>query len=807
MFRRLIFFIRNCAFGLRTAVYTLRSWLIEWFFVLITPVRAFRPRAWTASFFFGLMELLMMARLARPRGFSSELASGGREAVGMARSVLNGIIATVVGFFWLLVWLPWYLARLCYYGPIGIWYFLRTRSRRQLVYITAASAVVLIGAGGVPAYLIREHRRTFRLNCLERQYDGFLLYHNDIDKLENALADLAAELPGDPNIARRLEMVRNREAPASEPNLVRFLMRFHMANDRTEASIREAHRLLEAVPRDWEAECCLAQAAFIRGDYKAAKAIVAELPKPQEAADTLLRYRHIPLDSVGLFLRLGDKARFDEMIDFITLEMLPDLRAKDMIYDSIIYKVILIRCYFVSLSHLEKRPALTRYWAPLEIACQSIIDDPGVDATTLIQLGQITHRAGLEALNAFRRQRLVTADEFAVMIRDLLGRQKVLWEQAIRLGPKLPAAYVGMAEYQYTIGAPDAAEQALVKGISECGPVPDLVIAGGKLLGLTDPNRGLGFLERSIRDRDLTPIMCSVVEEVATKAGRPDKALEACRRALQKDPKQEWARLRGAVHCLTYGRPAEAVAMLQPIEDHLIQYPDGCADYVRALSESGSSDRADAFLQTITAADCPVEVLLKTAAGLQAAGRNADAVRWARRATDREPRNVSALLAVADNSRILADRGLDGWDIELVREALHAYRIAEQQRPESDVADRIANNIAWLELKALALPQEALISATRLRAIENKIDTKAEYLETLGAVYIGVGQYEQAVSVLIHAIRTAPRGSFYTYLALAYHGLGQSDRAEGCLDKARQMPMTPMQLRDMREASHIIRGH
>jgi tetratricopeptide (TPR) repeat protein len=105
------------------------------------------------------------------------------------------------------------------------------------------------------------------------------------------------------------------------------------------------------------------------------------------------------------------------------------------------------------------------------------------------------------------------------------------------------------------------------------------------------------------------------------------------------------------------------------------------------------------------------------------------------------------------------------------------------------------------------LPQEAYVSAARLRAIEERVDTKAEYLETLGAIYIGVGRYEQAKTVLIQAIRTAPRGSFYTYMALACHGLRQLDRAESYLDKAGRLPMTPSQQADLREAKQIIRGH
>ena len=48
--------------------------------------------------------------------------------------------------------------------------------------------------------------------------------------------------------------------------------------------------------------------------------------------------------------------RFDEMIEFITINILPDLRAKDMVNNSIPYKFFLINCYYLSLSRLEKRP-------------------------------------------------------------------------------------------------------------------------------------------------------------------------------------------------------------------------------------------------------------------------------------------------------------------------------------------------------------------------------------------------------------------------------------------------------------------
>jgi tetratricopeptide (TPR) repeat protein len=808
MLRRLIALLRHSTFRLREAAFALRRWLVDWFYILTAPVRALHPGRALGMLCQGIMEILAMLRLVRPRAFSSELMAGGREAAGLASTTWHGVISAAVAFFWLLVWLPWHLIRAIRYEPIRAWHFLRSRRRRHLLYIAAAALVILGGGGyGVSAF-IKERRRNFRVYLLQRQYEDYLHRNNDVEKLESALAALAGELPDDHVIARRLKMVHDREAPASEPNIVRFLMRHHMAAGRVADSVREANELLASFPDDWEARCYLARAAIRRGEPDKAKAMIADLPSVKDSSEMVRQYPIIALESVELFAQLGDQTRFDDMIGFITLEILPELRAKDMVNNSIPYKAFLIQCYYLALSRLDKRPLLTKYWAPLELAFQSIMDDPAADARTLIPLGQAGQKVNLKTLEVFLNQHLISKAEYDTMTRDLMARQRVLWQKVLRDDPKLPGGYVGMAEYFYMVGAPDAAEQALQTGMRECGTGPELLIAMAKLLALIDPNRGVKFLDQNVRDQDMTPAMCSVAEEVAVAAGRWDKALDACRRALGQDSKLDWARIHEAGYWLKIGRPSEAVVALKPIERDLVKYADGCAEYVRALCECGSYKLADEFLDTVTANSCPVEVLLKTAAGLQAAGRHSDAVRWARRALDRDPRNVSALLAVADNSRILADRGARGWDIELVREAVQAYRAAIQLDPPAAVADRAANNLAWLELKALKLPREAFDSAGRLRAIENKVDTKAEYLETLGATYIGVGQFEQATLVLIQAIQTAGmKSSYCMHLALAYHGLHQPARAESYLIRAAEMKMTPMEQAELRQAEQIVRGH
>jgi tetratricopeptide (TPR) repeat protein len=788
----------------------MRGWLLEWCYILAAPFRMIRPRAWFFTLSTGVLEILTLLRLVRPRGFSTELVGGGWEIVRLIRLIFRGIAATVVSFFWLLVWSPWYIAWACYHGPIWIWYFLRTRTWLQLTGVAMFVVLCLTGTGGTAFYIYREKKRNDRIGMLRRQYEIDLLEANP-KHLETTLQTMAKEMPEDRDVPRRLEMLHAREAPASEPNLVRFFMRNHLTNGRIDDAVREANKLLESFPDDWEVHCTMAKVALFRGDLDGAKKWLATLPPAEKSATP------IPLsvarDSAWLFKAIGDDARYDDMVEFITANILPELKGKDMVRQAIPFRLFLIDCYYLALTRLDKNPGLTKYWEPLELAFQSIMDDPNVDAATLAHFGDRGQKEGLIWLEAFRTQKLITQDEYLAMCRDLFARQQALWFEVIRRDPKLPSGYIGLAVLVYSksqggpVGAMQA-EQTIDRGLKECGPIWELVKAGGLLLGQTDPQRGLRFLERKLRDQDMTTDMCAVVDEVAARAGRPDTALAACRRALKLDPAADWARLREATHCLKLDRPEEAVAALQPIEAKLVKYPDGCADYVRALCDTGRDQEADNFLARLTAGNCPAEVLIKTAEGLQATGRHYEAIRWANQAIQIDNRNAAAWMAVGSSTYKLADRG-ETWDPELVREAIHAYRAALRQQPGGDKALRAVNNIAWLELKALHLPKEAFESAAPLRAIENRVDLKAEYLETLGAVYLGVGQYEKAATMLAQAIRTTgPRPSFCTHLALAYHGLGDKEQAELYLSEAARLSsrMLPKDAAEFREASKTIRG-
>src|SRR5205814_1307456 len=135
-----------------------------------------------------------------------------------------------------------------------------------------------------------------------------------------------------------------------------------------------------------------------------------------------------------------------------------------------------------------------------------------------------------------------------------------------------------------------------------------------------------------------------------------------------------------------------------------------------------------------------LDVLVEAARGLQQAERYEDAIRWARQALDRDEYNTIAMTTIAECLARLAELGEPGWEGEKAHEAIKYFRRVQQQRPRSLL---VANNIAWLELKALGLPDDAYRSAAPLRAAENKNDFPPGFFETLGVIEVEKGRYDE----------------------------------------------------------------
>src|SRR5204862_2777636 len=126
MFRRLLMTVREWGF-------ILRAWLAEWLEMLTSPVRSFHPRQFAAELFFG-----------------------GKEAASLGRSFVQGTSATVVGFFWFLFWLPVQIVGFAKRSIVFTWWWLRTRTRRQLALVGLTAVVVVFAVAGPGTYLLWE---------------------------------------------------------------------------------------------------------------------------------------------------------------------------------------------------------------------------------------------------------------------------------------------------------------------------------------------------------------------------------------------------------------------------------------------------------------------------------------------------------------------------------------------------------------------------------------------------------------------------------------------------------------------------
>ena len=74
--------------------------------------------------------------------------------------------------------------------------------------------------------------------------------------------------------------------------------------------------------------------------------------------------------------------------------------------------------------------------------------------------------------------------------------------------------------------------------------------------------KGLLFTLQAVARQMIEQGRGGKIINMASQAGRPDKALAACRKALQQDPKLYWARLREGEICMLLGLHTDAAAVI-----------------------------------------------------------------------------------------------------------------------------------------------------------------------------------------------------------------------------------------------------
>jgi tetratricopeptide (TPR) repeat protein len=739
------------------------------------------------------------ARAMNPSAVMEEVRFGGFQLFGLIGNTVRIAGELIFGFVMFVLRLPITLYRLVMHGPRWAWTTFREAPRRLIVIVVLISLTVIGAVGATGGYLLWEHRREFRRSQYNRQLDYYMAA-GDIDGVESTLLELQKLSPDDATISTRLEGIHAREAPLNDPNLLRVVMRTHFRNGDYKLAAREASKLIETVPLDWEAHCMLIDEAHRRDDRATVQKHLALLPRPFDVTESIQPW--VAYNSALLFQRLNESARFEEIVDYIVLNILPLMRSKEFVLFEHDAKLLLLECFRLGLTELDKRPRLVQYWEPAQRACRSILESDKVETRHLLSVALI-QQLHLEFLKEFQKRRLINDADYKALKAEVDQRIRTAAELTIERDPKASQAYIVLAEHWINANQPDKAQATINEGLKRCGALSELVAEKTLVLQRIDPQQALVFLDRAVNVSALSPTMCQVYAYAAYSAGRPDKALEACRAAHKQQPGLLWAHRMEAEICLDLGRPTEAAAALLPIKTFLSSDPSGCALYVRTLCACSSFSLAEEFLQQVAAEDRPVDVLIKAATAFLSQKRYDDAVRWAKIVLERETTNAAALLIVGDGLRIQAEQGARGWDLDKAREALRAYRAVQRQQPDNLA---VINNIVWIELKALETPQAAYESSEPLRAAQNQTDFPAPIMETLGAVYISVKRYEAAKTILNEALRTAgPSVSVYTYLALAHNGLNQPEMADQYAIKAANIPnKTPRETAELYDAIRLI---
>jgi tetratricopeptide (TPR) repeat protein len=312
------------------------------------------------------------------------------------------------------------------------------------------------------------------------------------------------------------------------------------------------------------------------------------------------------------------------------------------------------------------------------------------------------------------------------------------------------------------------------------------------ILWRLDPQAALAYVERVLGGGTapgeapvkLTPSICQVIAEAALAAKRPDKALEAARKARELAGAALWVCRLEARALLDAGRPADAAEALRARLDVLPADPESSGLYVRALAAAGTVPAAEEFLADALKRNA-VSAALAGADALAKEGELAAACRVLRRVITHEPRAAVAQFMLGDCLRQQAEQAPGGWDRGAVDEAMRAYAAAKARAPKNL---QLVNNIAWLELTALGLPRQAYDTAAPLRAAPAD-DLPPEMLETVGATHLAVGEYEPARAALekaAHKVGTPP-ASTYAFLAMVYHHLGRGPAAQECLRRAQEL--------------------
>lgn len=732
-----------------------------------------------------------------PRNLTGIVRRDGRAVASTGRYVAVSTTQTVAQTIWLILKTPFIVLAWLLTAPLRLYWLARSRSPLQAA-VAAAVVVVGIAAAGLPALAIIKERRIENLRQVQyRLLDDNLLYGN-YDGARHNLQVIIDKTPSNQRLQARMASLVAGDSLPGDLKMARMLMRYHRHRGDMAAAVREAKKYLADKPADWEALILVSEDAIARRDRATAAACVAKMPRAQAANDNIPPWAC--LAASRLFRELNEPDRQTDLISYIAERYMPAFKSSFLLTLEASARFPFVELYNLALTQLAQRPQLKSYWVPVQEVCHAVATAPDVPTFLLVRLGVVQESQLETYLKQMVKAKLITAAEYRQLATEIEDRLQRIWARVKSAEPKNPYAFLGPAMQRARAGDWRDAQAILDEGLATCGPRPELVEKKAELLRRVDPAQGLAFLEQALTGTEFSLPLARMLALEAVAAGRPDKALDAIRRAKELDPNVSWVGLEADI-LVQAARPADAAALLEPYRPAVAGDPAACALYVQSLCQSGATERAIGFLTEILRGDFLAAAVLPGIESLLRSGHLEPAVGLLRQVVRQDPLNVHAQVVLGDCLREMAEQATGGWDRDLVDDAIRAYEMAAARYPNNL---RVVNNIAWLQLVAQDQQKLAYETAAPLRAA-NADDLPAEMLETLGATYAGVGEWEAARSALQKSLeRGGPRVATLSYLAMAYHALGRTSDAVDCARRARALPKANPRDAELFEKARLV---
>lgn len=351
------------------------------------------------------------------------------------------------------------------------------------------------------------------------------------------------------------------------------------------------------------------------------------------------------------------------------------------------------------------------------------------------------------------------------------------FEAAAKLDPKLPGAWLGLAEIARVEDKPGKAEEYVRKALEVAPDNPAVQRAYGRLLFAKGDFRGA---EQALkRTAELSPneaISHLDLGELYSQGLKdPAAAEQSFARAVALDGSHSGARFGLATSQASAGKWQEAVASYEEAARLAPKNPLPLVGLGAVyLSRKDSAQARAAFERAL-------KVAPKFPPALEGLG---DAYLQQRDYAKAESAYAQAAQVTPKAAAIQFKLGGAQMAQGKRTEAMRAFKAAVAADPGLAVA---YNNLAWLEVEQKGDLKQALAWAKKATELDPRV---TNYWHTLGVVYLARGENAEAVKALGEATKSAKPSAEHLYrLAIALQRNGQ--RAEAVLTLRRALEVDP----------------